>query len=166
MEAAMRIVYVDKNRCLGCFNCERACALHRFAHDGSTQSYIRVDVDFESRIVRTSTCRQCQNAACVRVCPTGALVKTPHTGIIEVNMEICIGCGNCEQACRLGNVRIIPGVGAAGKCDLCGGEPQCVQSCFARALLFGSLKNVLKRIKENRESNLAIRAIGEEEAEE
>ena len=165
MEVAMRIVYVDKNRCLGCFNCERACALHRFAHDGSSQSYIRVDVDFESRIVRTSTCRQCKNAACARVCPTGALVRNPQTGIIAVNMEICIGCANCEQACVLGNVRIIPELGAAGKCDLCGGDPQCVQSCFARALLFDSLRNVIRLIKEKPGGNLAIRAIGEDDVE-
>jgi Fe-S-cluster-containing dehydrogenase component len=139
--------------------------LYRFAHNGSYQSYIRVDVDFESRIVRTSTCRQCKNAACARVCPTGALVKTPQTGIMAVNLEICIGCGSCEHACRLGNVRIIPALGIAGKCDLCGGDPQCVQSCFARALLFDSLKNVVKLIKENRAHNLAIRAIGEEDTE-
>lgn len=161
----MRIVYVDKERCLGCFNCERACALHRFARDGNSQSYIRVKVDFESRIVLTSTCRQCKNAACARVCPTGALVRNPVTGIIEVALETCIGCGNCEQACSSGNVRIIPDVGVAGKCDLCGGEPQCVQSCFARALLFGSLENVLPLMREGRDHNLAIRAVGGDDAE-
>ena len=162
----MRIVYVDKNRCLGCFNCERACALHRFACDGNALSYIRVKVDFESRIVLTSTCRQCAEAACARVCPTGALVRNPATGIVEVSMETCIGCGTCEYACPSGNVRIIPAAGVAGKCDLCGGDPQCVQTCFARALLFDSLANVLTLMKENREHNIAIRAVGGDTTEE
>ena len=164
-EAAMRIVYVDKNRCLGCFNCERACALHRFACDGNALSYIRVKVDFESRIVLTSTCRQCAEAACASVCPTGALVRNPDTGIVEVSLETCIGCGTCEHACPSGNVRIIPAAGVAGKCDLCGGDPQCVQTCFARALLFDSLANVLPLIKEDRERQFAIRAIGGENTE-
>ncbi len=161
----MQVVYVDKDRCLGCFNCERACALHRFARDGNAQSYIRVKVDFESRIVVTSTCRQCRNAACARACPSGALVKNHSSGIIEVALEVCIGCGQCEQACPSGNVRIIPDVGVAGKCDLCGGAPQCVQSCFARALLFGSLKKVARLIKADRQPHFAIRAIGKEDAE-
>ncbi len=165
VKTAMQIVYVDKDRCLGCFNCERACALHRFARDGNAQSYIRVDVDFESRIVMTSTCRQCRNAACARACPSGALVKNHSTGIIEVALEVCIGCGKCEQACPSGNVRIIPDVGVAGKCDLCSGEPQCVQSCFARALLFGSLEEVARLIKAGHQGHYAIRAIGEADAE-
>jgi len=165
VEAVMQIVYVDKKRCLGCFNCERACELYHFARDGVSRSYIRVNVDFESRVVQTSTCLQCRNAACVRACPTGALARNPDTGTIEVSLATCIGCGCCEEACHLGNVRIIPEMGVAGKCDLCGGEPQCVQACFARALLFGPLKTVLKTIRENRGRNLAIRAVGEEGAE-
>ena len=161
----MRIVYVDKNRCLGCFNCERACALHRFDCDGRALSYIRVKVDFESRIVLTSTCRQCADAACASACPTGALVRNPKTGIVEVSLETCIGCGTCEHACPSGNVRIIPAAGVAGKCDLCGGDPQCVQTCFARALLFDTLANVLTLMKDNREQRFAIRAIGGDETE-
>ena len=139
--------------------------MHRFACDGNAQSYIRVNVDFESRVVLTSICRQCRDAACASVCPTGALVRNPATGVLEVSLETCIGCGNCEHACPSGNVRIIPAAGVAGKCDLCGGEPQCVQSCFAQALLFDSLEKVLPLIKADREQNFAIRAIGGDETE-
>jgi ferredoxin len=40
--------------------------------------------------------------ACAEVCPTHAVYMVPHTGhltIPETDMDVCVGCGNCEFAC-------------------------------------------------------------------
>ncbi len=55
----------------------------------------RIDVD---------SCTGC--TACVRKCPTGAIIgskRTPHF-IVE---EKCIGCGSCEEACKAGAVSMV-----------------------------------------------------------
>ena len=45
------------------------------------------------------TCLQCVEAACAKVCPTEALVRSQDTGALEVDAARCIGCGLCEAAC-------------------------------------------------------------------
>ncbi|MBE9506785.1 MAG: 4Fe-4S dicluster domain-containing protein, partial [Chloroflexi bacterium] len=78
-------ILVNPDRCLGCHTCELACAA---AHTeaGSVigavlagerlqprNHVIQVEADPAGRIVKLSTqCRQCEDAPCVRVCPTGA----------------------------------------------------------------------------------------------
>jgi Fe-S-cluster-containing hydrogenase component 2 len=45
----------------------------------------------------------------------------------------------CVSACPVGAVVVDPEEGTASKCDLCGGEPQCVKYCPAGVLkLLGS----------------------------
>ena len=155
----MLVVYVDIDRCLGCFSCERACSLKQYHDHKSTQSNIHVLVDMDRRAIKTSTCLQCRQPLCAAACPTQALHKDPITDILVVDREACIGCGECTEACPLDNVRLEANLGVATKCDLCGGQPRCVQVCQAQALQFGQLKEVSQRIMGKEKPNIVIRAI-------
>lgn len=160
----MQVVYVDIDRCLGCFNCERACSLKQYRDHESAQSNIHILVDMDQREIQTSICLQCRNPLCAKACPTLALHQDPSTEILVVDREVCIGCGECTEVCPFDNVRLEANLGVATKCDLCGGNPSCVQVCQAHALHFGPFREVRQRMKGRKKPNLVIRAVGEEDA--
>lgn len=94
------------------------------------------------------TCGQCENPACVANCPTGAMQKDEHTGIVDNDKEICIGCMTCEKSCPYGHpVQLSDGL--AHKCALCCDEspdgaphPVCATACPVRALEFGLIDDL------------------------
>ena len=51
-----------------------------------------------------------------------------------VSENKCKGWDWCVQACEHGGITINPESGLAVACDLCGGEPQCVEFCPEEAL--------------------------------
>jgi len=52
--------------------------------------------------------------------------------LVEVDSSRCIGCGACAEACPFGVIHVLRGI--AIKCDLCGGDPECVKHCTPNAL--------------------------------
>jgi anaerobic carbon-monoxide dehydrogenase iron sulfur subunit len=81
-------------------------------------------------------CRQCDDAACARECPSEAIVSDPLTGALVVDASECVGCGVCVDACEFGMIRIYQDArDVAFKCDLCGGSCRCVEHCPQRALV-------------------------------
>ena len=89
-------------------------------------------------------CQHCATPECVTVCPTGASVKTEN-GTVQIDKELCIGCGACLSACPYGVRYINEDSNVAEKCTLCsqlveqGELPACVSQCGARARFFGDL---------------------------
>lgn len=135
-------LFVTPDRCIGCKSCELACAFVHAPRPGATAlTRIRVYTMTAERHMPV-TCLQCQEAACVKVCPTGALVRNPATGAIEVATERCILCTMCTVACPFGNIHVDAAAheGPAGKhgtivkCDLCEGDPACAKFCPTAAL--------------------------------
>ena len=77
-------------------------------------------------------CLQCREHYCTR-CPENAISITAR-GSIEVSPTLCTLCGSCEKLCPIGAIEItndIPYV-----CDLCGGQPKCVQACEMGAITY------------------------------
>ena len=93
-------------------------------------------------IFKLSTqCRQCEDAPCVRVCPTGATYRTET--YTAVDQRLCIACRLCMIVCPFGaiHVAVIEMAGrekkTAIKCDLCADRPEgpaCVDACPTQAL--------------------------------
>jgi tetrathionate reductase subunit B len=77
--------------------------------------------------------------------------KDPFNGTVQIDKKRCIGCGACRDACPYGARYVDEGLkdessaGKADKCTYCmprvaeGLEPACVQTCLARARIFGDL---------------------------
>lgn len=126
----MPYLYCDPQLCTGCRACELVCSSVRERAFNPRMSRIRV-LRLEPAIDFAITCRQCENAPCIAVCPSGALQKS-RTGVVEVIAERCIGCGACSEACPFGAIQLLDG--KAIKCDLCGGDPACVKRCPPGAL--------------------------------
>ncbi|MFA6033755.1 MAG: 4Fe-4S dicluster domain-containing protein [Myxococcota bacterium] len=124
---------VIPRNCVGCRTCELACS---FAHsvDGRfARSRITVHPAGDKRWVQM-TCLQCLDAACIRVCPVGALSRSEKTDGVVVDITRCTGCSLCSRACPFGHMAFDPDTRRASKCDLCDGAPKCAQFCPNKAL--------------------------------
>ncbi len=129
-----KILMIHPDRCVGCLACEMACA---FAHEGSQRleaSRVHVYKWQNEGISVPMLCQQCSDAACVTVCPTGAMHRNKDTAQIELDASRCIRCRMCTMACPFGNSVYDALTDSIFKCDTCQGDPACVQMCPSDAL--------------------------------
>src|SRR4029453_9670558 len=95
-------------------------------------------------LMSSDVCKHCTHAACLDVCPTGALFRTEF-GTVVVQEDVCNGCGYCVPACPYGVIDRRQGDGRAWKCTLCydrlgdGMEPACAKACPTESIQFGDL---------------------------
>jgi formate dehydrogenase iron-sulfur subunit len=95
-------------------------------------------------LMSSDVCKHCTEAACLDVCPTGALMRTEF-GTVVVQDDICNGCGYCVSACPFGVIGRRETDGGAHKCTLCydrlgdGLEPACAKACPTDSIQFGPL---------------------------
>ena len=129
-----KFVSVDPGKCLGCGICEYACTVEK--GDGiwnPLRSRIRV-VRMAPVFNFALTCRGCKDARCVKACPERALSQSETTGLLIIDQNKCKGCDWCLEACEHGGITIHSQTGKAIACDLCEGEPKCVEACPEEAL--------------------------------
>jgi Fe-S-cluster-containing dehydrogenase component len=111
------------------------CSFEHFQKFAPTLSAVSV-FDFEKDVVTVPVmCLQCDEASCVKICPTGAM-RHNAAGVAVIDYGKCIVCKLCMQACPFGNISYSLAEKKVFKCDLCGGDPKCVRNCAAGALLF------------------------------
>ena len=97
---ATNALFIDETLCIGCDNCEKACAethggVKRLERkSGHTYSGVHVPV----------TCRHCQQPHCMKDCPPNAINRSA-TGEVYIDQS-CIGCGNCEANCPYDAIKL------------------------------------------------------------
>jgi formate dehydrogenase iron-sulfur subunit len=187
--------FTDTSVCIGCKACEVACKeWNEVPEDGlrfsgesfdntgslSANSWRHVafieqptgvdgvqaaDGDFRW-LMSSDVCKHCTHAACLDVCPTGALFRTEF-GTVVVQPDVCNGCGYCVPACPFGVIDRredgdlpnagagdVPGLGTTHKCTLCydrlkgGMEPACAQACPTESIQFGQLDELRERAQQ------------------
>jgi anaerobic dimethyl sulfoxide reductase subunit B (iron-sulfur subunit) len=93
------------------------------------------------------SCMHCEDAPCIRVCPTSAIYKDSETQITLVEEKRCIGCKACLWICPYG----APSFKENGKmvlCNLCmdrlkeGKKAACEAACQASAIFVGSPEEI------------------------
>jgi molybdopterin-containing oxidoreductase family iron-sulfur binding subunit len=172
-------------RCEGFMECVAACVRENNLDRRSNTQYIRIfemehgrmtpdtgdgrffhEVPVEGRFYMGVQCYHCQDAPCVKACPTQATWQEPD-GIVVVDYDWCIGCRYCIAACPYYGRRfnwndpVVPVQemtkkqhylgnrmrkrGQMEKCTFCiqrsrsGRLPACVEACPTGARVFGNL---------------------------
>jgi formate dehydrogenase iron-sulfur subunit len=186
-EAQERIgFFTDTSVCIGCKACEVACKEWNLVpEDGlvfTADSYDNTEalganswrhVAFVEQgggdgdplrwLMSSDVCKHCTHAACLDVCPTGALFRTEFETVV-VQEDVCNGCGYCVPACPFGVIdrRHLPADDRPGplagkedgrvwKCTLCydrlkgGHEPACAKACPTKSIQFGPLEELRER---------------------
>ncbi len=130
-----KFISADPEKCVGCQVCEYACSMEKEGVFNPLKSRIRV-VRINQLINLAVTCRLCEDPPCVAACPRDALMQSEETGVIIVDEDKCDGCGWCIEACDYGAIMLHPDKRVVFVCDLCEGNPKCVEWCPEEALDF------------------------------
>ncbi len=129
-----KVLMINHQKCTGCRLCELVCSVMHDGVSNPARSRIKV-VKWESEgLYVPMSCQQCEDAPCLNVCPVKAISRDQDYAFVAVDYEICIGCRSCVAVCPFGamNYNVIDK--KVFKCDLCGGNPQCVRFCEEKAV--------------------------------
>ncbi|WP_411818803.1 cyclic nucleotide-binding domain-containing protein [Hyphococcus sp. DH-69] len=100
LSEATDALVIDETLCVGCDNCEKACA---DAHEGISRLDREAGNSYAYIHVPTS-CRHCEHPHCMTDCPPDAIHRGPD-GEVFID-EKCIGCGNCQRYCPYGVIQM------------------------------------------------------------
>jgi carbon-monoxide dehydrogenase iron sulfur subunit len=180
----MKTVFVHPERCIGCKQCEAACAVaHSQTHSLFLSVFetpppkprIHAEPGLTMNTAFPNKCRHCNPAPCMSVCPTAAIQRAPdYADIVVIEASRCIACGMCAMVCPFDVISYYPLAIApekavvAVKCDHClerqrqGLTPACVEACKVGALEFGEINELAKsaRTKYSEAVSVAIGQVG------
>jgi formate dehydrogenase iron-sulfur subunit len=100
-------------------------------------------------LMMSNVCKHCQQASCLEVCPTDAIIKTEFDTVL-IQQDVCNGCRDCISACPYGVIGFNEKTGTAQKCTMCydrlqnGMQPACAKACPTESIQFGYLDDLQK----------------------
>lgn len=169
-------ILYDASKCVGCRACQMACKRWNKLPEETTDAQklyetplgLSADTWTLIKLNKRSEadwhffnyqCMHCTDAACVAVCPTGALFRDER-GFVAFDEDKCNGCGYCTQFCPFGvphlkTRSLLTGEAKAAKCTFCQdriwgglGGPACAEACPVEALVWGPREELLDKARE------------------
>jgi Fe-S-cluster-containing hydrogenase component 2 len=124
----------ETKKCIGCRLCVQICSSTHFEVTNPKKSRIRIIRDDENQQDLAIYCHNCVDAKCITACEFDALSRDSETNAIIVNEEECVGCRRCIEDCPFDHPIIHPTENFILICDLCKGNPTCVDICPENAI--------------------------------
>lgn len=183
--------FTDTSVCIGCKACQVGCkhwnmlpglepSMSGHSYDNTlelsahTWRHVKfseiVDVDAPSNnihglrwLLASDSCKHCDDAPCLKACPTGALIRT-EVGGVYAQSDICNGCASCVAACPFGVISRNEETGHSHKCTFCldrvrdGLHPACARTCPTSSIRFGKLDE-MRRAASNRLAQLQAQGV-------
>jgi Fe-S-cluster-containing dehydrogenase component len=147
---AIKQMFLDPSRCIGCRACVAACR-ECDTHKGETMIFIDY-LDRGNTVATSPTlCMHCEEplAPCAQVCPAQAILVSPEGVVHQADESRCINIRNCVYVCPFG----VPKFDGPGrlmrKCNLCydrtsvGLPPMCASVCPTQAIFYGTYEEWL-----------------------
>ncbi len=130
----MNYVEFHKEKCISCDLCSEVCSLNKLGRIQPAAAAIRVTRDHSTYFgeMRCAVCDMGHDRACVESCPVDALTFEESSGVVRFDADLCTDCGACLDSCP--NVAQDAISRRIMICDLCDGDPMCVQWCPEAAL--------------------------------
>lgn len=160
---------VEVDRCIGCKGCQASCKMTNNVGLGSNRMSVKT-IENGKNYPETAKyfipimCQQCEEPACVEVCPTGACYISDGDNGILIDESLCIGCKSCNRECPYEVNTFNEELRVMDKCTMCvdereaGETPACVKNCCGGALHVGDINDpdseVSKLIREAGEENV------------
>lgn len=161
---------IDVTKCVNCWWCYAACKKYNQLPE-TIKPDLEQPPELSSEVwttlqpvkkgdrwvSRKKACNHCTDAACVEVCPTGALSYN-KMGFVQYDREKCSGCGYCAEHCPFGvpqmDANKRTGVAIMDKCTFChdrvtsGEPPACAAACTTGAIKYGQRAELVAEAKE------------------
>lgn len=127
--------------CTGCKLCEIACSQIKENKVWPAASRIRV-YQYPPCVEFPVACYLCgPDSKCIQACEVDALTLNAKYSTIDVDLDKCLRtkddmrCILCAEACPGNTVFFHPQTSAPLVCDLCDGEPACIEVCPSNAIM-------------------------------
>lgn len=168
-----KALLISPELCIGCRACQVACkswnqlpaekTLNKGSYENpgdltpTLYNKIRyVEVPSDTNPIRwlfvSQRCMHCEDAGCVKICPSpGALYKT-NDGIVSFNQDKCIGCKLCIAGCPFDIPRYNQ-KGKIAKCNFCEDRvasnlpPACAKTCPTGSITYGDRDTLIANAK-------------------
>jgi formate dehydrogenase iron-sulfur subunit len=167
---AGKAMLIDITKCVNCWWCYAACKEYNNlpetvkpdlndppALSPNVWTTLHPEQKAGGWVSRKKACNHCTEAACVEVCPTGALSYN-HMGYVQYDKEKCSGCGYCAEYCPFEvpqmETNTVSGVAIMNKCTFChdrvtnGEQPACAAACTTDAIKFGERNDLIAEARE------------------
>jgi Fe-S-cluster-containing dehydrogenase component len=146
---------LDPKKCIECRACETACKQWNGVAIGVRYRQVRVTESGVFPAVRmqalSGACNHCDNAYCLKVCPTRAISRREKDGTVQISSSECIGCGLCAEFCPHHALQLNRATRKMEKCTGCfdrielGMQPACSALCPTGALSWGKWSDIKNR---------------------
>jgi len=159
-------VLTDTTRCIGCRQCEEACAAEHGLPNPGTDEAVFEEIRNTSEAAYTvvnryqtdagtvyvkKQCMHCSQPACTAACLTKAMYKTKEGPVIWRKNK-CMGCRYCMVSCPFDvpKFEYHSAVPRIMKCNMCwerqqaGKIPACVEACPVGVMIFGKRRLILQ----------------------
>ena len=131
-----RVLVTEPKNCNGCGLCRLVCSMTKSGARHPARARIRILQLGGRELYLPVICQHCLDAPFMAVCPREAFYRDNALDRVVVDYERCISCRMCSAACPFGAIGFDEERQKVFKCDLCGGQPLCVEYCFPRALAY------------------------------